>query len=132
VLTDIPQSVVGDFVGLALKVKDAGITSIVFDDTVIRPAYPDFDLIRQHVQDAISGPPAPAATDTDSGSGAGSGTAAPAPSGESSSGSTDEASDGGSAAATDSPAVDVADACAYDAVMAQEAMDEGEPPTRRR
>src|SRR5688500_6299153 len=59
VMTDIPQSVVGDFADLALKVKDAGIRSIVFDDSVIRPAYPDYDLIRQHVQDAIATANAP-------------------------------------------------------------------------
>ena len=56
VTTDIPQSVVGDFADLALKVKDAGIQSVVFDDSVIRPAYPDFDKIRGMVQDALSGP----------------------------------------------------------------------------
>jgi LCP family protein required for cell wall assembly len=144
VLTDIPQSVVGDFVGLALKVKDAGITSVVFDDSVITPAYPDYDLIREHVQDAIGSAAAPApgasgfgsdsGSDSAAGSDAGAGTAAPAPSGgsESSSGSEGSAGDGGSAAATESPAVDVADACAYDAERAQEEMDKGEPPTRRR
>jgi LCP family protein required for cell wall assembly len=135
VMTDIPQSVVGDFVGLALKVKDAGITSVVFDDSVIRPAYPDYDLIREHVQDAISSPPPPAATEP--GSSAGS---TPAPTGGStgsaSGGATAQpsapASGGGAAAASESPAVNAADACAYNAEMAQEAMADGEPPTRRR
>ncbi|UOY01211.1 LCP family protein [Blastococcus sp. PRF04-17] len=60
VTTDIPQSVVGDFADLALKVKEAGIRSVVFDDTVIRPAYPDYDLMRTIVQDALVTEPAPA------------------------------------------------------------------------
>ena len=58
VSTDIPQSVVGDFADLALKVKDAGIRSVVFDDSVIKPAYPDYDEIRSLVEDSLH-PPAP-------------------------------------------------------------------------
>lgn len=122
VSTDIPQSVVGDFADLALKVKDAGIRSVVFDDSVIRPAYPDFDEIRGMVEDALR-PPAP---------GASAGPASPAPTGT---GSTAGTAAGGTAADTSagsspSPAVSSADACAYDPVAAQEALDEGEPPTK--
>jgi hypothetical protein len=35
-----------------------------------------------------------------------------------------------SAGASTSPAVSATDACAYDPVAAQEALDEGEPPTK--
>ena len=59
VTTDIPQAVVGDFADLALKVKDAGIQSVVFDNSMIRPAYPDFDKIRTVVQDALLTTPTP-------------------------------------------------------------------------
>ena len=67
VTTDIPQSVVGDFADLALKVKDAGIQSVVFDDSIIRPAYPDFDLMRGLVQQALGTTPSPAPTEADPG-----------------------------------------------------------------
>ena len=131
VSTDIPQAVVGDFADLALKVKDAGIQSVVFDDSVIRPAYPDYDKIRSMVQDALSGPapaPAPTApvggaatnaggagtpgTGTDTGTGAGTGAGA------------------SGAGSSPSPVENAADACAYDPVAAQEALAEGQPPTK--
>jgi polyisoprenyl-teichoic acid--peptidoglycan teichoic acid transferase len=135
VSTDIPQAVVGDFADLALEVKDAGIQSVVFDDSIIRPAYPDFDLIRTVVQDALLSTPTPtpsaappagsgtdsgSGTDTDSGTGTSGGAGTPAPGG-------DTTTSGGS---TPSPVTQAADACAYDPVAAQEALDEGEPPTR--
>jgi polyisoprenyl-teichoic acid--peptidoglycan teichoic acid transferase len=135
VSTDIPQAVVGDFADLALEVKDAGIQSVVFDDSIIRPAYPDFDLIRTVVQDALLSTPTPTpsaappagsgtdsgpGTDTDSGTGTSGGAGTPAPGG-------DTTTSGGS---TPSPVTQAADACAYDPVAAQEALDEGEPPTR--
>jgi len=120
VTTDIPQSVVGDFADLALKVKEAGIRSVVFDDSVIRPAYPDYDEIRELVQDALHPGPAPTSTPAP-GPGAGT-TDAGAATGGSAAPST--------AAASPSPADDVTDACAYDPVAAQEALDEGEPPTK--
>jgi LCP family protein required for cell wall assembly len=118
VTTDIPQSVVGDFADLALKVKDAGIQSVVFDDTVIRPAYPDFDKIRGVVQDALAGPPASSATSQ-------APTPAPGP------GTTTVESDETTAGSSPSPVTAAADACAYDPVAAQEALDEGQPPTKR-
>jgi LCP family protein required for cell wall assembly len=122
VSTDIPQGVVGDFADLALKVKDAGIRSVVFDDSVIKPAYPDYDKIRGLVEDALH-PPAP---------GASSGPTSAAPS---SAGTTTGTAAGGSTADTSataptSPAVSATDACAYDPVAAQEALDKGEPPTK--
>ncbi|SOD93773.1 LCP family protein [Blastococcus haudaquaticus] len=122
VSTDIPQAVVGDFADLALKVKDAGMQSVVFDDSVIRPAYPDFDLIRSTVQDALAATPSPTPTPAE-----------PAPAGGATTGT------GGAPApaptepapASESPVTNAADACAYDPVAASEALEEGEPPTRR-
>jgi len=118
VSTDIPQSVVGDFADLALKVKEAGIRSVVFDDSVIKPAYPDYDKMRSLVEDAIH-PPAPASS-----------------SGPTATGSNTTSESGGTTAppagASSSPAVSAADACAYDPVAAQKALDAGEPPTKKR
>jgi LCP family protein required for cell wall assembly len=131
IFTDIPQSVVGDFADLALKVKDGGIRSVVFDDTVIRPAYPDYDEMRFLVQQALQPPasPSPPVDDATGGGTVGSGTA-----GGGTTGSTGSAGSGtGSpttAEASPSPIDDAADACAFDPVEAQEALDEGEPPTR--
>ncbi|MCO7221204.1 LCP family protein, partial [Klenkia sp. PcliD-1-E] len=116
VSTDIPQSVLDDFVDVAFLVKDADIRSVVFDDTVISPAYPDYDQIRALVQQALGAPPATTAPATTA---APSTSAAPAP-GTSSAPATSAAD----------PATDVADACAYDPVAAQAAVDAGEPPTR--
>lgn len=116
VTTDIPQSAVGDFAGLALKVKDAGIRSVVFDNTVIEPAYPDYGKIRRLVQQALGSVPSPVAS-------------APSPP------STAAAAPGGGAApqpSSGAPVADAVDACAYDPVAAQQAIDQGEPPTRRR
>jgi LCP family protein required for cell wall assembly len=112
VSTDIPRSALDDFVDLAFLVKDAETRSVVFDSTLIDPAYPDYDQMRQVVQDAIDPPSDAPAT---------SSAAAP----------TEPAADGEPPATTEDPAADVADACAYDEVKAQEALDAGEPPTRR-
>ena len=122
VSTDIPQAVVGDFADLALKVKGSGIQSVVFDDTVIKPAYPDYDEIRRLVEDALH-PPAPSSSTTTTSPGptdsTAAGTSAPAPSPDT------------AASAPTSAAVSATDACAYDPVTAQDALDEGEPPTKR-
>jgi hypothetical protein len=93
---------------------------VVFDDSMIKPAYPDYDKIRGLVEDALH-PPAP-----------GSSTA---PTGTAPTGTTGGTAAGGSAAGTSasapaSPAVSAADACAYDPVAAQEALAKGEPPTK--
>jgi LCP family protein required for cell wall assembly len=120
VSTDIPQSVVGDFADLALKVKDAGIRSVVFDDSVIKPAYPDYDEIRGLVEDAIH-PPGPGSTTSPT-------TGTPTTDTGPASGT---AIGGSAASAPTSPAVSAADACAYDPVAAQKALDAGEPPTKR-
>jgi LCP family protein required for cell wall assembly len=116
VSTDIPQSVVGDFADLALKVKNAGIKSVVFDDSVIKPAYPDYDKIRSLVEDTLH-PPAP---------GSSSGPTSATPTGTTAAGSAAQTS----ASAPTSPAVSAKDACVYDPVAAQKALDQGEPPTK--
>jgi polyisoprenyl-teichoic acid--peptidoglycan teichoic acid transferase len=123
VSTDIPQAVVGDFADLALKVKDAGMRSVVFDDSVIKPAYPDYDEIRGLVQDALTAPVESSAPTSDAPAGASGGAAT----GSAAAGPTGAES---SASAPTSPAVSATDACAYDPVAAQEALDEGEPPTK--
>jgi polyisoprenyl-teichoic acid--peptidoglycan teichoic acid transferase len=122
VTTDIPQSVVGDFADLALKVKDAGIQSVVFDDTVIRPAYPDFDKVQGLVQDALATTPNPTPAPTPAGEAA-TGGGAPAPE------TTAESDAPAPATADPSPVVSAVDACAYDAEAAQEALDQGMPRT---
>ncbi|GAB3306526.1 hypothetical protein GCM10027451_13890 [Geodermatophilus aquaeductus] len=116
VSTDIPRSALDDFVDLAFLVKDAEVRSVVFDTSLIDPAYPDYDLMRQIVSDSIdpatstAPPPAPgdSAAGSDGDTGAGQ-TPAPPPA---------------------DPAADVGDACAYDPVQAQAALDEGEPPSK--
>jgi LCP family protein required for cell wall assembly len=113
VSTDVPSAVLGDAVDLAFKVKGAGIRSVVFDDTVINPAYPDYDRIRALVQEALAPTPVGATT------------AAPAP-----------ATPSAPLAAAPSPAgnggavATVTDACAYDPAQAAAALAAGQPPTR--
>jgi len=123
VSTDIPQSVVGDFADLALKVKSAGIKSVVFDDSMIKPAYPDYDKMRSIVEDSLH-PPAP---------GASSGPSTTPPAGTTGAGTAPSGAVAStSATAPTSPAVDTTDACAYDPVAAQKALAKGEPPTKKR
>ena len=109
VSTDIPRSALGGFVDLAFRVKDATTRSVVFDPSLIDPAYPDYDRMRQIVHAALA-----PASDT----AASSGPAAPTT---------------GAAAPTTAagPAADVGNACAYDAATAQKALAAGQPPTRR-
>jgi LCP family protein required for cell wall assembly len=114
VSTDIPQSALGDFVDLAFLVKDATISSVVFDASLIEPAYPDYEQIRAIVQQALE--PAPA------GDGGADGSTPPA-----------EPTDGTPGEPTQpagDPVADLGDACAYDPERAQAALDEGQPPTR--
>jgi LCP family protein required for cell wall assembly len=109
--TDIPRSVLDDFVDLAFVVKDADLRSVVFDASVINPAYPDYDRIRQLVQEAIAPPVPPVDVPPVEVPSAGT----PA---------------SGEQPAPD-PVTDVGDACAYDPVRAEEARAKGEPPTRQ-
>ncbi len=52
--TDIPSSHLDAFVQLALRVKDAKVTSLAFTDEVIRPADPNFTEIRAAVKRAVA------------------------------------------------------------------------------
>jgi LCP family protein required for cell wall assembly len=133
VLTDIPGSALDDFVDLAFLVKDASIRSLVFDTSVIEPAYPDYDLIRELVDRALD----PSAARDDGGRSSSPSTpatsspstpATAAPSTAPSSSPSDPA-----ATPTREPAKeavdDVDDACAYDPAQAAEARAKGEPPS---
>jgi hypothetical protein len=117
VSTDIPSAALDDFVDLAFLVQDAPVRSVVFDPSVIDPAYPDYDVMRRLVQEALAPPPSPApddASDTPTSSSPATTTSAPA-SGEQPS---------------EEPVAEVTDACAYDRAQAEEALAAGEPPTR--
>jgi anionic cell wall polymer biosynthesis LytR-Cps2A-Psr (LCP) family protein len=118
VSTDIPRSVLDDFVNVGFLVKDADVRSVVFDENLIKPAYPDYDKLRQIVQEAL----APQ-----------SGTAGSSPASSASASSSAPATASGeqpTATATD-PATEVGDACKYDPVRAKQAITAGQPPTRK-
>jgi LCP family protein required for cell wall assembly len=117
--TDIPESALQGFVDLGFKAKNAQIRSVVFDNHVINPAYPDYDKIRSIVDQALSSGGAAGPDDTPGQpSAAASSSAAP----------TGTPSTGASATAT--PVTDVGDACAYNPAEAQKALAQGEPPTK--
>ena len=105
VSTDIPRSALDDFVDLAFLVKDTSLRSVVFDETLIDPAYPDYDAMRQIVEDTLDPAPDDAAESS-----------APA--------TPDEP------APAEDPAADVTDACAYDRAQAEAALADGKPRTR--
>jgi LCP family protein required for cell wall assembly len=111
VSTDVPAAVLGDVVDLALRVKDAEIRSVVFDNTVINPAYPDYDRIRALVQEALE-----PVDDAD----ATTPPAAPSPT----------APQQPAPPENTGAASEVGDACAYDPVEAEAALAAGQPPTR--
>jgi LCP family protein required for cell wall assembly len=120
VSTDIPRSVLGDFVDLAFLVKDAEIRSVVFDDSVIDPAYPDYDRIRGIVAEALT----PGAADApDEGSEEPVDGDAPAT-------PTAPPSAGGEVPEPPVAPSDVQDACAYDREAAELALLAGMPPTK--
>jgi LCP family protein required for cell wall assembly len=52
--TDIPSSHLDAFVQLAMRIKDAKVTSLAFTDEVIRPANPNFEEIRAAVKKAVA------------------------------------------------------------------------------
>jgi LCP family protein required for cell wall assembly len=114
VSTDIPSSALDDFVDVAFLVQDSPIRSVVFDPSVIDPAYPDYDLMRRLVNEALA---PPASTPSSSA------TSSPTPASSSSSAS-------GTAEPTKNPVDELADACAYDPAQAKKALDAGEPPTK--
>jgi LCP family protein required for cell wall assembly len=116
VSTDIPRSALDDLVDLAFLVQDASIRSVVFDPSLIDPAYPDYDLMRQIVDEALA--PAAAAPDDAPQTGVAAASTTP------------PATDPAASAPAEDPAADVGDACAYDAAQAEEALAAGEPPTK--
>jgi LCP family protein required for cell wall assembly len=124
VSTDVPSSALGDVVDLAFQVKDAGIRSVVFDDTVINPAYPDYARIRALVQEALR--PAPTGGDTTAPATSPSATsAAPAPAT-----STAPLSAAPAPAGNGGVPSQVTDVCAYDPAQAAAALAAGEPPNQ--
>jgi LCP family protein required for cell wall assembly len=134
VSTDVPSDVLDDFAELAFKVKDSGMNSVVFDDKVIRPAYPDYDEIRSLVQQSLAAP-APSTSAPAGGDATTAGGATATGSGGTATGSGSAEADSSTAApgaAAATPVDDVTDACAYDPVQAQAALDEGKPPIRKR
>lgn len=117
VRTDIPASVLDDFVSVALEAKKAPIRSVVFDSSVINPAYPDYTKIQSIVSSALADPGTPSAAAQTS--------SAPAPTPSTGAPTT-------TAPAPESGAVtDVTDACAYDPAQAAAALAAGKPPTRK-
>jgi hypothetical protein len=124
VSTDIPSSALDDFVDLAFLVQEASIRSVVFDPGVIDPAYPDYDLMRRLVREALA-PPAPATDDAD-------GTTSPAtPTGApSTEPATEPEATAPESEPREDPVAELEDACAYDPVAAEEALAAGEPPTK--
>jgi anionic cell wall polymer biosynthesis LytR-Cps2A-Psr (LCP) family protein len=123
VSTDLPQTMLGAVVDLGFQVKDTAIRSVVFDDTVISPAYPDYVKIRSLVQQALAAPSDTSAEPSPP-SASPSPSAAPPP--------PPATPTTGSAPTTGAdPAADVADVCAYDPVQAQAALAEGQPPIRK-
>jgi LCP family protein required for cell wall assembly len=125
VSSDVPSSALGDVVDLAFQVKDAGIRSVVFDSTVINPAYPDYDRIRALVQEALH--PAAPAGGGDTTAPATSAAPAPAPATSSAplSAAPSPAGNGGVPA-------EVSDACAFDPAQAAAAIAAGEPDNQGR
>ena len=132
VSTDIPSSALDDFVDLAFLVQEASIRSVVFDPSVIDPAYPDYDLIRRLVEEALD--PSPAATDD-----AGETTSSPSatetgaePTASEATGAEPSGSEatGSEAGSAEDPVAELSDACAYDRAQAEEALAAGEPPTK--
>jgi anionic cell wall polymer biosynthesis LytR-Cps2A-Psr (LCP) family protein len=121
--TDIPQSALSDFVDLGFLVKDAQVRSVVFDNTLINPAYPDYDQIRSITAQALSAPAAsstsPSSTSPSSTSPSPSTTATPT-----------SPSAGEAPPPSGSPVTDVGDACAYDPAKAQAELAQGKPPSK--
>jgi polyisoprenyl-teichoic acid--peptidoglycan teichoic acid transferase len=118
VLTDIPSRALDDFVDLAFLVKDADVRSLVFDTSVIDPAYPDYDTMRRLVDRALNPPPP---SNGNGGSSSSSSSSSAPPSDPAATPTPDPGED---------PVDDVRDACAYDPEQAAEARAEGEPPSK--
>lgn len=64
ITTDIPSDMFPAFAELGLKVKDASLTSLSFTRDVIDPADPDYDAMREFVQEALGPDPEPTPSST--------------------------------------------------------------------
>lgn len=64
ITTDIPSEMFPAFAELGLKVKDASLNSLSFTRDVIDPADPDYDAMREIVQEALGPDPEPTASST--------------------------------------------------------------------
>ena len=53
VSTDVPQDALPQLLELALRGKDLGLTTVQFVPPLVVPASPDYDAVREAVQDAI-------------------------------------------------------------------------------
>jgi polyisoprenyl-teichoic acid--peptidoglycan teichoic acid transferase len=124
VSTDIPRQALDDFVDLAFLVQEANVRSVVFDASLIDPAYPDYDEIRQIVEDAIDPAPASAAPSD------GADGTPPEDADETPSTTPATPTTGAAPPASADAAADVRDACAYDPTQAEAALAKGEPATR--
>ncbi|MGH3344267.1 MAG: LCP family protein [Carbonactinosporaceae bacterium] len=91
VSTDVPQHLLPALVDLVFKVRDSKVRNIVFDDTVIEPADPSYEHIREFTQEALHPTPT-----------------SPAP------GRAIAGGDAGRAEGGDGPVQGLGDACAYD------------------
>ncbi|MGB9376623.1 MAG: LCP family protein [Mycobacteriales bacterium] len=113
VRTDIPQDLLSSFVDLSMTIKKGTVKSLVFDNHIITSSNPDYDLIRAKVREALN-PAPPAAVSSTAPSPAAGSRASPQP--------------------HTSPGVaeGLGSSCSYDPLLAQRALLQGEPPTRRR
>jgi polyisoprenyl-teichoic acid--peptidoglycan teichoic acid transferase len=121
VSTDIPSGALDDFVDLAFLVKDANVRSVVFDANLIDPAYPNYAKIRSIVEESLAAPTPDEGTPD---------TTAPTSSAPEPTEPTETAEPSEPTEPAEDPLADVGDACAYDEAQAEEALDQGEPPTR--
>jgi anionic cell wall polymer biosynthesis LytR-Cps2A-Psr (LCP) family protein len=115
VKTDIPEAALQGFVDLALKAKTSAVRSVVFDQTVINPAYPNYDAMRALVAQTLSGEVAPTSASPAAPTSAAGATSSGSPS-----------LNGPAAVST------VSNACAYDPAEAQLQLAAGKPPIRKR
>ncbi|MDP9240362.1 MAG: LCP family protein [Actinomycetota bacterium] len=117
VRTDIPQPLLDAFVELSMRIKGGTTRSVVFDNTVINAADPDYDLIRRKVREGFASLVTPVRSSPSS---TPSTTASPVPS-----------TSPRPARKIPGQAEALTTSCAYDPVAAQKALSQGKPPTKR-
>ena len=129
VSTDIPTSALDDFVSLGFSVKDASIRSLVFDQSLINPAYPNYAKIRSLVAAALR-PGKSAGSDSSPSTSSAAPSTSSAPSSSAANSSATSSATPSGAPPTTNPVANVKDACAYDPKQAAAARAAGEPPTK--